>query len=161
MINKKIISLDAEKECDKFQCSFFFFLAALGPTVCRLSLVASRGYSLVAMHRLLFTVASLAAEQKLQMHHRCSAQAQQLRRVGLAALQHIESSWARDQTGVPCIGRQTPLHCTTRGVLIHFLIHSFIHSANISMALTIYQHMAIGAQTDHAGTLPSESPLSH
>lgn len=25
MINKKIISLDAEKECDKFQCSFFFF----------------------------------------------------------------------------------------------------------------------------------------
>ena len=110
---------------------------------------------------LLFLGASLVAEQTLQMHDGCSAQAQQLRRVGLVALQHTESSQPRDQTGVPCTGRQTPIHCSTRGVLIHLLIHSVIHSANISMALTIYQHMARGAQTDHAGTLPSKSPLSH
>ena len=47
MINEKIISLDAEKEYDKFQYPFFFGGggAALGPTVCRLSLVESRGYS--------------------------------------------------------------------------------------------------------------------
>ena len=74
MINKKIISLDAEKECDKFQCSFFFFffLAALGPTVCRLSLVASRGYSLVAMHRLLLAISSRCRARTLGMQtHSC------------------------------------------------------------------------------------------
>lgn len=65
MSNEKIISLDAEKECDKFQCPFMglfwfgFFLAALGPTVCRLSLVAISGSSVVAMHRLL-AVSSVA-----------------------------------------------------------------------------------------------------
>ena len=33
---------------------------------------------------------------------------------GLAVLQHVESSQTRDQTHVPCIGRQIPNHWTTR-----------------------------------------------
>ena len=37
--------------------------------------------------------------------------------MGLAALQHVESSPTRDQTGVPCIGRWIITHCTTREVL--------------------------------------------
>ena len=36
---------------------------------------------------------------------------------GLVAPQHVESSWARDQTHVPRLGRQTPIYCTTREVL--------------------------------------------
>ena len=33
------------------------------------------------------------------------AQAQQLRHTGLVALRHVESSWTRDQTSVPCTAR--------------------------------------------------------
>ena len=33
--------------------------------------------------------------------------------MGLAALRHMGSSRTRDQTQVPCIGRLTPIHCTT------------------------------------------------
>ena len=34
--------------------------------------------------------------------------------VGLVALQHVESSWTRDQTRVPCVGRRTLNHWTTK-----------------------------------------------
>ena len=34
----------------------------------------------------------------------------------LVAPWHVESSWTRDQTCVPCIGRQFPIHCTTREI---------------------------------------------
>ena len=43
---------------------------------------------------------------------------QQLWRMGLVALWHVEPSWTRDQTCVPCIGRRIPIHCTTGEVLI-------------------------------------------
>ena len=33
---------------------------------------------------------------------------------GFVALQCVEASWTRDLTCVPCIGRQIPIHCTTR-----------------------------------------------
>ena len=33
---------------------------------------------------------------------------------GLAALQHVQSSWTKDNTHVPCIGRQILNQCTTR-----------------------------------------------
>ena len=36
--------------------------------------------------------------------------------IGLLASQHVESSWTRDSTHVPCTGRQITLHCTTRVV---------------------------------------------
>ena len=36
--------------------------------------------------------------------------------MGLVAPRHMGSSWTRDQTYVPCIGRQILNHCTTREV---------------------------------------------
>ena len=45
------------------------------------------------------------------------AQAQQLWLTGLAAPRHVGSSQTRARTRVPCIGRQTPNHCTTREAL--------------------------------------------
>ena len=42
------------------------------------------------------------------------AQAQQLWLTGLVAPRHVGSSQTRDRTRVPCIGRQTLNHCTTR-----------------------------------------------
>ena len=77
-----------------------------------LSLIAaSRGSSLVAVRGLLIVVASLVAEHGLQ-----GVWAQYLWHTGLVALQHVESSWARDQICVPCIGRWILVHCTTREV---------------------------------------------
>ena len=43
-------------------------------------------------------------------------------RTGLVALQHVESSQTRDQTQVPCTGRQVLNHWATRDVLCVFLI---------------------------------------
>ena len=43
------------------------------------------------------------------------AQAQQLWLTGLVALRHVGSSQTRDQTHVPCIGRQILNHCATSG----------------------------------------------
>ena len=44
------------------------------------------------------------------------AQAHQLWRMGLVVPQHMGSSQTRDQTHVPCIGRQILNHCATREV---------------------------------------------
>ena len=52
------------------------------------------------------TVASLVVEHGLWLWH-----------TGPVALRHVESSWTRDQTHVPCIGRRTPIHYATREVL--------------------------------------------
>ena len=49
------------------------------------------------------------------------AQASQLWRTGLAAPRHVGSSWTRDRTRVPCIGRQILNHCATREVQQHVL----------------------------------------
>ena len=52
------------------------------------------------------------------------AQAQSLWRMGLVAPRHVGSSWTRDQTRVPCIGRRILNHCATREALYHiFFIH--------------------------------------
>ena len=37
--------------------------------------------------------------------------------MGSVAPKHVKSSWTRDGTCVPCIGRQIPIHYTTRKVL--------------------------------------------
>ena len=53
------------------------------------------------------------------------AQAQLLWHMGLVAPQHVGSSQTRDQTHVPCIGRQILNHCTTREIpLLNFDRHS-------------------------------------
>ena len=41
--------------------------------------------------------------------------------MGLVALWHVESSLTRDQTHIPCIGRQILNYWTTREVLNNFL----------------------------------------
>ena len=38
--------------------------------------------------------------------------------MGLVAPRHVGSSWTRDRTHVPCIGRQILNHCATREVLL-------------------------------------------
>ena len=48
---------------------------------------------------------------------RARAQAQQLWPTGLAAPQHVGSSWIRNRTCVPCIARWMPHHWATRGAL--------------------------------------------
>ena len=39
----------------------------------------------------------------------------------LVPLQQVECSWTRDQSHVPCIGRQMLIYCTTREVLFQLL----------------------------------------
>lgn len=80
MINEKIISLDAEKECDKFQYPFFFGGWGLpwGP-LCSGFLQLQAGATLVDMHRLVLATSSLVAEPELQACrrlHSCVTQAQ-------------------------------------------------------------------------------------
>ena len=78
--------------------------------MCRLSLgVESRGYSPAVVHRLLIVVASLVLSMcpgacaLLWLWH-----------TGILALQCVESSWTRDRTHVPCIGRRSLNHWTAR-----------------------------------------------
>ena len=72
----------------------------------RLSLVAaSRGYSLVAVCRLLWFRSTGSR-----------VRAQWLWLTGLAALWHVESSRIRDRTHGPCIGRRILNHWTIREV---------------------------------------------
>ena len=47
----------------------------------------------------------------------CGSRALEPRCTGLAALRYMKSSRTRDQTRVPCIGKQILIHCTTREVL--------------------------------------------
>ena len=42
--------------------------------------------------------------------------ARSLWHIGLGAPQHVESSWTKDRTPAPCIGRWILSHCTTREV---------------------------------------------
>ena len=65
-----------------------------------LSLVVSSGdSSLVAMRGLLTAMASLAAEHGLE------GVGSVVECTGLVAPGHVESSWTRNRTHVPCIGR--------------------------------------------------------
>ena len=76
--------------------------------------VAVYGLSLVAVCRLLIGWGSCGA--RALGFSSCSTWAQYLWYLGLIALQHVDSSQTRDQTRVPCIGRQVLIHWTTREV---------------------------------------------
>ena len=96
-------------------CSFTFclFLAVLDLPCCRSVLVAeSRGYSLAEALGLLTAAASLVAEHGLS-----GAQASVVPVHELSRPWHVKSSWTRDRTHVPCIGRWILNHQTTREVL--------------------------------------------
>ena len=53
---------------------------------------------------------------------------------GLAASWHVESSLTRDQTRVPCIGRQILTHCATREILCIFFSCFFVRVLPIMYA---------------------------
>ena len=135
--------LGMDASCSTSQHSLFFFLSlfiylfltALGLCCFGVALVQAFsscgkwGLLFVAVRGLLIVVASLATEHRLQGSRAsivaahglftCGsrARAQQLWRSGLVVPQHVESSWTRDHTCVPCIGRQILIHCATREVL--------------------------------------------
>ena len=104
MINKKIISLDAEKECDKFQCSFFFFFGCLGAHSVQAFSGCKQGL-LSSCH----AQASPCDIFSLQSPNSRHADAQ-LCHTALVAALHVGSSLTRDQISVPCIGRQILNH---------------------------------------------------
>ena len=102
---------------------FVLFLAALDLRCCTwLSLVAeSRGYSLVLAPKPLIAVWLLLL---LSMSSRVRTQ---LWPMGPVAPWHVGSSWTRDRTHVPCIGRRILNHWTTREVLtFHFLLIKYV-----------------------------------
>ena len=88
--------------------------------------VASKGYSLVAMHSLLIVVVSLVVEHGLKVHwlSRCGMWPQQLWYTGLVALQRVKSSQTRNQTPSPAlVGTCYPLY--HQGSPILFLLSFF------------------------------------
>ena len=79
----------------------------------------------VAVCSLLIVVDYLIAEHRLQQLQFAGSRAlvQQLWCMGLVALWHVESSWTRFQTHIPCNGRRILNHWTTRETLLSvFLI---------------------------------------
>ena len=113
------------------QFFIYLWLSWVFVALCRLSLVAaSGGYSSLgcagSSSRWLLLLQSLGsksagfsscgtwAQQLWLMGSR--AQAQQLWRKGLCALQHVGTSQTRARTSVLCIGRQILNHCATREV---------------------------------------------
>ena len=100
----------------------FFFLGGLHwvfVAACGLSVVAaSRGYSSLQCVGfslwwllLLWGTGSRSAD-----FSSCGAWAQQSWHTGLVAPWHVGSSWTRDRSCVPCIGKQILNHCATREV---------------------------------------------
>ena len=98
----------------------YFWLHWAFVAACGLSLVAVSGaYSLVL--GLLSVVASL-----LEDHGLYGTWAQYLWLTCLIALPHVEASWTRDRTHIPCTGRWIPHHWATREVpVIPFLSFFF------------------------------------
>ena len=90
---------------DCFLNFIYFFLGCTATVpVSRLSLVVASGLLIVA--------ASPVAEHGPQ-----GTWAQQFWHTGLAVSWHVDSSWTRDRTRVPCISRWILYHWTTREVL--------------------------------------------
>ena len=63
--------------------------------------------------------------------------AQQLQHTDLAALRHVGSSQARDQTGVPCTARQIPNHWTTTEALSVTMYESTTHIITTTLVSTL------------------------
>ena len=82
-------------------CSLFYFICIYSG--CVGSSLLCGGYSLVGVHGLLIAV-SIGSE----------VGAQSLWHMGLVSPWHVKSSWTRNQTRVPHIGRQILNHWTTR-----------------------------------------------
>ena len=77
----------------------------------------------------------------------CGAWVQQLGSKGPVAPRHVESSWTRDQTHVPCFGRQIPNHWSTREVLFLVFQGTLIMFSIVAMPIYI--------PTNSGGVFPS------
>ena len=66
------------------------------------------GFSLQSTGSRLLGFSSCSARASVVVAHRLSSCD-----TGLVALRHVESSWTRDWTHVPCIGKRIPNHCAT------------------------------------------------
>ena len=80
--------------------NFFIILGCSGSALLQVAFCSCSdwGYSLVLVHRLLIVVAFL-------VEHGPWGVTQQLWCMGLVTPQHVESSWTRDRTRVPCLSR--------------------------------------------------------
>ena len=104
-------------------CLFVLFIfGGIGSSLLRVGfslVVESGGYSLLQCMG--FSLWQLLLLQSTGSRHAgfssCGTQAQQLWRTGLVAPRHVESSWTRARTHVPCIGWRILNHCATREVL--------------------------------------------
>ena len=85
-------------------------------------------YADFSLHRLLLLLSMGPRACRLQYPQLAGsrAQAQYLSCTGLVALRHVRSSWSRDGTRTPCIGRRTLIHYTTRETLWVHLDRKFI-----------------------------------
>ena len=103
---------------------YFLFLVVLGLHCC------ARGLSLIAEWELLcLQCAGFSLRWLLLLLSMGSrVWAQQLWRTGLVALRHVGSSWTRDRTRIPCIGKWFLNHWTTRNVLSCFYKPVFLIS---------------------------------
>ena len=90
----------------------YFWLHCVCIAVCRLSLGAMSGSFSLRWLLLLWTIGS-----RCTGFSSCSTWAQWLWHMGLVAPRHVKSFWTRDQTHVPCTGRQILNHWTTREIL--------------------------------------------
>ena len=112
-----------------FYFLLFIFLAALGLCCCAWAfsscceLGATLRCSAWASHCSGFSCCGAQALEHAGFSS-CGTWAQQLRRTGLVAPQHVGSSQTRDGTHVPCIGWRILNHCATRDVRECFLAFS-------------------------------------
>ena len=118
---------------------FFFHLAVLGLLCCvwAFSSCGEQGYSALRC-----SAFSLQGPPALQSTGSGVPGLQELWHVGSAALRLVESSRARDQTLVPCIGRQTFHRWTHQGSpwggLENFKLHTdFSRRAHVSEKLKV------------------------
>ena len=122
--------------CFVFLISFFIWLSWVFSAVCGLSLAA------VSRATLRCSAFSLQGPPELQSTGSGVPGLQELWHVGSAALRLVESSRARDQTLVPCIGRQTFHRWTHQGSpwggLENFKLHTdFSRRAHVSEKLKV------------------------
>ena len=108
-----------------FKRKLFFYLLLIAPglSLLRLSLVVSGGYSSlqcmsISLQRLLLLqstgsrVRGLSSCNSGALEHKLSS----FGTWGLVAPRHMKSSWTRDGTCVPYLGRQSLIRCATRAV---------------------------------------------
>ena len=61
--------------------------------------------------------------------------------MGLLASWHVESSWTRDRTHVPCIGRWILPHCATRQVQRQTCMKPYVSTTHIQLFATPWNSM--------------------